>query len=49
MLRLITNGKLAPEEAVRAYHGVLQAAKIKPNVPLEQDLLLTRFCPQAGG
>jgi hypothetical protein len=38
---LITNGKLAPEEAVRAYHGVLQAAKIKPKLPLEQDLQLT--------
>ena len=25
MLRLITDGKLSPEEAVRAYHGVLQA------------------------
>src|SRR5438445_2963731 len=41
MLRLITNGKLAPEEAVRAYHGVLQTAKIKPKLPLEQDLQLT--------
>src|SRR5216683_8306378 len=41
MLRLITNGKLAPEEAVRAYHGVLQSAKIKPRLPLEQDLQLT--------
>src|SRR6266699_1122776 len=41
MLRQITNGKLTPEEAVRAYHGVLQTAKIKPKLPLEQDLQLT--------
>ncbi len=41
MLRQITNGKLTPEEAVRAYHGVLQSAKIKPKLPLEQDLQLT--------
>ncbi len=38
MLRLITDGKVTPEEAVRAYHGVLQAAKIKPKLPLEKDL-----------
>ena len=30
MLRLITDGKVSPEEAVRAYHGVLQAKGIKP-------------------
>jgi len=41
MLRLITDGKLSPEEAVRAYHGVLQAKKLQPRLPLEQDLLLT--------
>ncbi len=41
MLRLITSGKVTPEEAVRAYHGVLEAAKIKPKLPLEQDLQLT--------
>lgn len=41
MLRLITGGKLSPEEAVRAYHGVLQAKKIKPKLPLEKDLELT--------
>ncbi len=41
MLRLITDGKLSPEEAVRAYHGVLQAKNIKPKLPLEQDLQLT--------
>jgi hypothetical protein len=41
MLRLITDGKLTPEEAVRAYHGVLQARNIKPKLPLEKDLELT--------
>jgi hypothetical protein len=41
MLRLITDGKVAPEEAVRAYHGVLDKCKIKPRRPLEKDLELT--------
>jgi hypothetical protein len=41
MLRLITEGKVSPEEAVRAYHGVLQGKKIKPRLPLEKDLELT--------
>src|SRR5438876_11354313 len=41
MLRLITNGKLTPEEAVRAYHGVLQGKNIRPKLPLEKDLELT--------
>ena len=41
ILRLITGGKLSPEEAVRAYHGVLQGRGIKPHRPLEEDLKLT--------
>jgi hypothetical protein len=41
MLRLITDGKISPEEAVRAYHGVLQAKGIKPHRTLEDDLKLT--------
>jgi hypothetical protein len=41
MLRLITQGKLAPEEAVRAYHGVLQGKGITPHRPLAEDLLTT--------
>src|SRR5438552_14509248 len=41
MLRLITDGKIPPEEAVRAYHGVLQAKNISPRLPLEKDLELT--------
>jgi hypothetical protein len=41
MLRLITDGKITPEEAVRAYHGVLQAKGVRPNRPLTDDLQLT--------
>jgi hypothetical protein len=41
MLRLITDGRICPEEAVRAYHGVLQGKNIKPKLPLEKDLELT--------
>ena len=41
MLRLITEGQISPEEAVRAYHGVLQGKKIRPRLPLEKDLELT--------
>jgi hypothetical protein len=41
MLRLITGGKVTPEEAVRAYHGVLKAKNIKPRLPIEKDLELT--------
>jgi hypothetical protein len=41
MLRLITDGKVSPEEAVRAYHGVLQGKSIKPHRSLEDDLKLT--------
>lgn len=41
MLRLITDGRLSPEEAVRAYHGVLQGKGIRPHRPLEEDLKLT--------
>jgi len=41
MLRLITTGKISPEEAVHAYHGVLQAKGIKPHRPLADDLEAT--------
>lgn len=41
MLRLITDGKITPEEAVRAYHGVLQSKGIKPTRALEEDLKTT--------
>src|SRR6266498_1473275 len=41
MLRLITDGRIRPEEAVRAYHAVLHARGIKPHRTLEDDLKLT--------
>ena len=41
LLRLITDGRISPEEAVRAYHGVLQGKNIRPHRPLEQDSQLT--------
>lgn len=41
MLRLIVEGRISPEEAVRAYHGVLQGKGIRPHRPLEEDLKLT--------
>lgn len=40
-LRLITDGKITPDEAVRAYHGVLQAKGLRPHRTLEADLQLT--------
>ena len=49
MLRLITDGKVSPEEAVRAYHGVLQAKQIRPKLPLEKDLELTDPTMSYGG
>ena len=41
MLRLVADGRISPEEAVRAYHGVLQAKGIKPKRALDLDLTLT--------
>ena len=41
LLRLITDGRIGPEEAVRAYHGILQGKGLRPNRPLEEDLRLT--------
>jgi hypothetical protein len=41
MLRLLTQKRISPEEAVRAYHGVLQASGIKPHRSLDDDLKIT--------
>jgi len=49
MLRLITNKVISPEEAVYAYHGVLQKKGIKPKLPLEKDLELTNQAMSYGG
>lgn len=40
-LRLIGDGHLDPEEAVRAYHGVLQKLGISPHRSLAEDLAVT--------
>lgn len=39
-LRLIVDGAISPEEAVRAYHGVLQRLNIRPKRSLDDDLQL---------
>jgi hypothetical protein len=41
MLRRIVAGEVSPEEAVHAYHGVLQELHIKPQRALEEDMKLT--------
>ena len=48
-LRLIADGEIAPEEAVRAYHGVLQALGVKPQRTLEEDLTLQTGVMSYGG
>jgi len=40
-LRWIADGQIGPEEAVKAYHGVLQGLKIKPARSLPDDMKLT--------
>jgi len=39
-LRLIADGEITAQEAVRAYHGVLQQLQIRPRRSLEEDLRL---------
>ena len=39
-LRLIVDREISPEEAVKAYHGVLQRLNIRPHRSLEDDLVL---------
>jgi len=41
MLRRIVDGQISPEEAVRAYHGILQGLNIAPYRSLEEDSQLT--------
>jgi hypothetical protein len=48
-LRLIADGEIAAEEAVRAYHGVLQHLGIKPHRSLEEDLRLQTNVMNYGG
>lgn len=49
MLRLIVDGKISPEEAVRAYHGVLQGLGIKPYRSFEDDMQITTGVTSYGG
>jgi hypothetical protein len=48
-LRWIADGVVQPEEAVKAYHGVLQEMGIKPWRPLQQDMMLTSGATSYGG
>lgn len=48
-LRLITDGVVSPEEAVAAYHGVLQRLGIRPHRPLEEDMRLLTPVMSYGG
>jgi len=50
MLRRIVDGQISPEEAVRAYHGVLEGLGIRPIRSLEEDMRLTdQAMSYAGG
>src|SRR5579872_1346359 len=48
-LRLIADGHLEPEEAVKAYHGVLQKLSIAPRRPLSEDIVETAGSMSYGG
>jgi hypothetical protein len=48
-LRRIADDEIVPAEAVRAYHGVLQAMNIKPRLPLDKDLEATAVAMSYGG
>ncbi|REK11146.1 MAG: hypothetical protein DWQ37_14515 [Planctomycetota bacterium] len=48
-LRRIVDGEVSPEEAVRAYHGVLGQLNIKPHRSLDDDLQLTTGVMSYGG
>src|SRR5262245_10460137 len=48
-LRLIADGEVGPEEAVKAYHGVLQRLGVKPQRSLQGDLVLQTNVMSYGG
>lgn len=48
-LRLIADEQISAEEAVRAYHGVLQKLNIKPQRSLDDDMLLQTNVMSYGG
>jgi hypothetical protein len=49
LLRLIADGEIGAEEAVRAYHGVLQKLGIPPQRSLEDDMKLQTNVMNYGG
>ena len=48
-LRLIVDGVLDPQEAVRAYHSVLEKLEIRPRRSLQDDLVLETGVMSYGG
>ena len=48
-LRRIVDGEVSPEEAVRAYHGVLERLRIKPHRTLAEDMQLQSGVMSYGG
>jgi len=48
-LRLIADGEISAEEAVRAYHGVLQKLGVKPYRSSEEDMQLQTNVMSYGG
>jgi hypothetical protein len=48
-LRWIADSEIEPEEAVKAYHGVLQQLGVKPHRPLDKDLELQTGVMSYGG
>jgi hypothetical protein len=48
-LRYIADGEITAEEAVKAYHGVLQQLKIKPHRNLADDMVLQTGVMSYGG
>jgi hypothetical protein len=48
-LRLLADGDIAAEEAVRAYHGVLQKLGVRPQRSLEDDMKLQTNVMSYGG
>jgi len=48
-LRMITDRLISPEEAVKAYHGVLEQLQIKPQRKLADDLVLQTGVMSYGG
>jgi hypothetical protein len=48
-LRLIVDGAISPEEAVRAYHGVLERLGVRPHRSLADDMVLQTGVMSYGG